>query len=75
VRSGPSVAGLSGSYVLLEFAKARTIVHLEHKRSLFLDEPEDVTPFVAAVDTLRNVALDPTRSIEFLESPAVEYES
>lgn len=69
-------AGLSGSYVLLEFAKARSIVHLEHKRSsLFLDEPDDVTPFVSTVDTLRNVALDPIRSIELLKSLAVEYES
>ena len=69
-------AGLSGSYVLLEFAKARTIVHLEHKRSsLFLDEPDDIAPFVATVDTLRNVALDPVRSIEFLKSLTVEYES
>jgi len=69
-------AGLSGSYVLLEFAKARTIVHLEHKRSsLFLDEPDDIAPFVATVDTLRNVALDPIRSIECLKSLAVEYES
>lgn len=69
-------AGLSGFYVLLEFAKARTIVHLEHKRSsLFLDEPDDIAPFVATVDTPRNVALDPIDSIEFLKSLAVKYES
>jgi transcriptional regulator with XRE-family HTH domain len=67
--------GLDGSFVVLEFAKAQTIVHLEHKRSgLFLDEPEIVAPFVSAVDTLRDTALDPRRSAEFVASVAAEYE-
>jgi DNA-binding XRE family transcriptional regulator len=67
--------GLNGSYVILEFAKARTIVHLEHKRSsLFLDEPEDVTPFVSAVETLQDVAYDPGRSAELITAVADEHE-
>jgi hypothetical protein len=67
--------GLDGSFVVLEFAKAQTIVHLEHKRSgLFLDEPEIVAPFVSAVDTLRGMALDPHRSAEFVASVAAEYD-
>jgi transcriptional regulator with XRE-family HTH domain len=69
-------AGLAGSFVILEFPKARTIVHLEHKRSsLFLDEAEDVAPFVAGLDTLRDVALDPGRSAEFIARMAAEYEN
>jgi transcriptional regulator with XRE-family HTH domain len=67
--------GLNGAYVILKFAKARTIVHLEHKRSsLFLDEPDDVKPFVAGVDTLREVALDPAQSAAFLDTVAAEYD-
>jgi hypothetical protein len=67
--------GLDGSYVVLEFAKARTIVHLEHKRSgIFVDEAEDVTPFLDATATLQQVALDPDESREFLAAVAAEYE-
>ncbi|GAA4635020.1 helix-turn-helix transcriptional regulator [Actinoallomurus vinaceus] len=69
-------AGLNGSFVMLEFATAPRIVHLEHKRSsLFLDEPEDVSPFTASVDTLRDMALDPAKSAEFIASIASDYES
>lgn len=67
--------GIDGPYVLMEFAKARTIVHLEHKRSsLFLDEPDDVSPFVDATATLQRIALDPDASREFLAAVAAEYE-
>lgn len=67
--------GLDGPFVVLAFAAAQTVVHLEHKRaSLFVDEPDDVAPFVSAVDTLRGVALDPHASAEFITSVAAEYE-
>lgn len=69
-------AGLNGSFMMLEFAKARTIVHLEHTRSsLFLDDPDDVSPFATGIDTLREMALDPMKSAEFIASVAAEYES
>ena len=68
-------ASLTGSFLILEFAKAQTIVHLEHTgSSLFVDAPEKVAPFVSAVDTLRDTALDPRRSVEFVASVAAEYE-
>ena len=68
-------ASLTGSFLILEFAKAQTIVHLEHTgSSLFVDAPEKVGPFVSAVDTLRDTALDSRRSAEFIASVAVEYE-
>jgi transcriptional regulator with XRE-family HTH domain len=55
--------GTAGAFVLLEFAKAHSVVHLEHKRSaLFLEEPEDVDTFVSTVDTLRELALSPHES-------------
>jgi transcriptional regulator with XRE-family HTH domain len=67
--------GLAGSFVMLGFAKARSIVHLEHRRSsLFLDEPDDVSPFVSGVDTLRDVAMSPSSSVEFIASIATDYE-
>ncbi|GAA0315435.1 helix-turn-helix domain-containing protein [Actinoallomurus spadix] len=69
-------AGLAGSFVVLAFPKAPTIVHLEHKRSsLLLDEPGDVTAFTEAADLIRNVAFDPIRSAEFIAKVAAEYES
>jgi transcriptional regulator with XRE-family HTH domain len=71
--TGPHT-GLDGTYVILNFAKARTIVHLEHKRSsLFLDEPEDVAPFHEATDTLVRTALGPADSLDFLAKLADDY--
>jgi hypothetical protein len=66
--------GLDGTYVLLEFLKARPIVHLEHKKSsLFLDEPHEVAPFHEATDTLLTTALGPADSLDFLASMADDY--
>ena len=66
--------GLDGAYVLLEFAAERPIVHLEHKRSgLFMDEPDDVSPFQTATDTLVATALGPADSTEFLASVAGDF--
>lgn len=63
--------GLDGSFTVLEFAKGRTIVYLEHKRSsLFVDEPEDIAPFQAARDTLLATALGPADSYDLLVSAA-----
>ncbi|HEV7974546.1 helix-turn-helix transcriptional regulator [Amycolatopsis sp.] len=66
--------GLDGTYVILEFFKARTIVYLEHKRSsLFLDEANEVAPFHEATDTLIHTALGPGDSLNFLGSVADDY--
>jgi transcriptional regulator with XRE-family HTH domain len=68
-------AGLNGSHLLLEFSKARTLVHLEHRRSgIFVDEPDDVDPFIKITEILQETALDCTRSAEFLASIAIGYE-
>jgi hypothetical protein len=64
-----------GPYVLLQFAKARDIVHLEHKQaSGFLDEPEDTAPFQQLTDTLKAVALEPAGTSEFLAAVAADYD-
>jgi hypothetical protein len=68
-------SGLDGPYVLLNFAKAQPLVHLEHKRSgIFVDEPDDVEVFAQTTETLKATALDPDRSREFIISIAHEYE-
>jgi transcriptional regulator with XRE-family HTH domain len=68
-------AGLNGSYVLLEFANAQPLVHLEHKRSgIFVEEPEDVGSFIETTKTLQRTALDSSRSITFITSITHEYE-
>jgi transcriptional regulator with XRE-family HTH domain len=68
-------AGLDGSYVLLEFARAQPLVHLEHKRSgIFVDDPGDVDIFIETTKNLRETALNFPQSIEFIESIMHEYE-
>jgi transcriptional regulator with XRE-family HTH domain len=67
--------GLDGSYVMLNFARAQSLVHLEHKRSgIFVDEPGDVEVFTQTTEILRKTALDSAQSIEFIVSIAREYE-
>ena len=55
---------LAGPFILLEFATATPIVHLEHYwSSAFLWEEEDVRGFIDAADEIRNVAMTPADSI------------
>lgn len=64
-----------GSYVLLQFAKAPDIVHLEHKQaSGFLDDPEDTAPFQPLTDTLKAAALAPAETSDFLAAMALDYD-
>jgi transcriptional regulator with XRE-family HTH domain len=58
---------LAGPFILLEFATATPIVHLEHHRaSAFLWEEEDVGSFVEAAEKIHNVAMTPDESIEVI---------
>ncbi|GGM49951.1 transcriptional regulator [Longimycelium tulufanense] len=67
--------GLDGGHVLLEFPKARPIVYLEHRScGLFLDDPDDVAPFVEATDSLRRTALSPAESVGLVAACADEME-
>lgn len=56
---------LAGPYELIEFTKARPIVHLEHHRAAaFLWEEDDVRAFVEAAEELRrDVAMSPHESV------------
>lgn len=45
--------GLYGSFIVLEAARTKPVIHLEHLRSsLFLDRPEDVQAYLDAKPTL-----------------------
>ncbi|HEV2779594.1 MAG TPA: helix-turn-helix transcriptional regulator [Actinophytocola sp.] len=64
-----------GPFVLLQFAKALDIVHLEHKQaSGFLDDPGDTAPFQPLTDTLKAAALGPAETSEFLAAVAADYD-
>ncbi len=67
--------GLEGSFVLLEFPKARSIVHLEQRRlGAFLDEPTDVADYANVLDTLQQVTLSPAESAKLIAARADELE-
>jgi transcriptional regulator with XRE-family HTH domain len=54
---------LGGPFELIEFAKARPIVLLEHRRSsVFLWEEDEVAEFVEAAEHVRRVAMTPEQS-------------
>lgn len=59
---------LAGPFELIEFTKARPVVHLEHHRAAaFLWEEADVGAFMEAADTLRReVAMSPEASLELI---------
>jgi len=61
---------LEGPFELIEFAKIRPIVHLEHYRSFtFLWEDDDVAAYVEAAENLRReVAITPDESTEIIAS-------
>nr|WP_042185907.1 helix-turn-helix transcriptional regulator [Kibdelosporangium sp. MJ126-NF4] len=67
--------GLDGSYITLEFAKARPLIFLEHKRATgYIDDPGDVVPYRQATDTLMEAALDSPESVDFLARKAAAYD-
>lgn len=59
---------LAGPFELIEFAKARPIVHLEHRRSsVSLWEDDEVESYVEAAEYLRNeVAMSAEQSTEII---------
>ncbi|MEV6233718.1 helix-turn-helix transcriptional regulator [Saccharopolyspora shandongensis] len=69
-------AGLSGTFVLMEFPRSKPIVFLEGRSSgAFIDGPEDVQLFLEAIENLESQASDPTASKEILTRYQKQYES
>lgn len=68
-------AGLAGTFFLLDFVKAKSVVYLEARSSgAFLDEPEDVALFQDAVERLTKVAADPVESGKMVGEYLKQYE-
>ncbi|SDP02516.1 transcriptional regulator, XRE family [Actinopolyspora xinjiangensis] len=68
--------GVDGSFLLLDFPKVRSIVHIEHHRSsAFLDEPDDVAAYVRLRDSLMSKACTPERTVRALKAYAEKWES
>ena len=68
VRIIPTAAGFTpahvGPFVLLEFAHAKPVVHLEHHRSsVFLRDEGDVSAYLSAREDIESEAMSPTESL------------
>ncbi|MCA1189366.1 MULTISPECIES: helix-turn-helix transcriptional regulator [unclassified Saccharopolyspora] len=67
--------GIDGPFLFYEFAKAPSIVHVEHhSASAFLDEPEDVSAYDALRSTVLAAALSAVESAELLATYARDWE-
>ncbi|WP_092597912.1 helix-turn-helix domain-containing protein [Actinopolyspora xinjiangensis] len=64
-----------GPFILFDFAKAAPIVHFEHlSSSAFLSNTGDIKVHREAAVNLREAAMNPTESIEFIAQCAAEME-
>lgn len=69
-------AGLTGSFVVLDFVQSPTVVYLEDRATgLFLNEPAKVATYKLTVERLVDVALDANESMALLASIADDMES
>jgi transcriptional regulator with XRE-family HTH domain len=67
--------GMISPFQVIGFAKAPTVVFLEHiHSSVFLDQPADTMPFQRAIDSIAEAALGPADSADFIARIADEYE-
>lgn len=68
-------AGLIGQFVILDFAKDPTVVHIEARTTgLFRDDPEEVTLYRLTVEKLLEVALDEPASVELVRTLAKDFD-
>ncbi|SNR50138.1 Helix-turn-helix domain-containing protein [Haloechinothrix alba] len=77
IRIIPESAGFTpahaGPFVLLEFAKADSVVHLEHyQSSAFLRDHGDVSAYLSAREEIEEVAMSPEDSVELIADAAKE---
>ena len=67
--------GLDGSFTILDFARNKPVVYLDHKISgLFLEEPDQIAFFKHQVDMLSDVALSPAKSQDLVAQIATDHE-
>ncbi|GAA2424235.1 helix-turn-helix transcriptional regulator [Actinomadura vinacea] len=67
--------GLDGPFIVMDFARAKPVVYLDHKLSgLFLEEPAHVAFFRQQADTLTEMAMSLAESIDFVARLAREHD-
>ncbi|GAA4876589.1 helix-turn-helix transcriptional regulator [Saccharopolyspora cebuensis] len=63
----PAGPALSGAWALIEFARTKPVVQFEHyDTSATITDARAVSRYREAVDTLRDVAMDPAESVELI---------
>lgn len=68
--------GLSGPFILFDFADSPSIVHIEHHRSsVFLYDERDVEDYRAAAEIIRGVAMSPADSTELISEMITKLEN
>jgi transcriptional regulator with XRE-family HTH domain len=65
--SGGAYAGMAGSFAILDFADALSVVYAEALAGDIYQEAEDVRRYVAVFESLRAAALSPLESIRLIE--------
>jgi uncharacterized protein DUF5753 len=69
--SQPAHAGLTGAFVLLDFANDPSVVHVEARTTgLFRDQEDEVALYQLTVEKLTDAALDEPASIKLMRSIA-----
>jgi transcriptional regulator with XRE-family HTH domain len=66
--SGGAYAGMAGSFAILDFADAESVVYAEALAGDIYQEAEDVRRYVAVFESLRAAALSPLESVKLIES-------
>ncbi len=66
----------SGPFILMEFERAKPVVHLEHYRSaVTLTDGGDARDFQTAADTVRRTAMSPDGTAELIAEIADKMET
>jgi transcriptional regulator with XRE-family HTH domain len=66
--SGGAYAGMAGSFAILEFTDAPSVVYAEALAGDIYQEADDVRRYVAVFESLRAAALSPLESIRMIEA-------
>jgi hypothetical protein len=66
--SGGAYAGMAGSFAILDFADALSVVYAEALAGDIYQEAGDVRRYVAVFESLRAAALSPLESVKLIES-------
>lgn len=71
----PAHAGLTGAFVLMEFASDPTVVFVEARTTgLFRDDPDEVALYRLTLEKLTDAALDGPASVELMRSIARDFD-